>query len=262
MIISRVVHPQYQCKSYSRPKRNATGNAKKKTAPQFRRLTAVRASAEEEDMFDMSAIGLDDVYDLVDAAESASIAAWLPGTYAPEYLDGKTYPADYGFDPLGLGASGNVEKYREVELIHARWAMLGVTGMVSVEAFGQGSWLEAPLWAVNGGMPTYFGIEVPFDLKTILAIEFIGMAFVELKRGASTEGAPYYPGGPFDPLGFSKASEEDLRVLQTNEIANGRVAMLAALGFFTQAYVTGTSPLTNLMDHMADPWGTNIATAF
>ena len=30
-----------------------------------------------------------------------------------------------GYDPLGLGVDGNVEKYRAFELIHARWAMLG-----------------------------------------------------------------------------------------------------------------------------------------
>jgi light-harvesting complex I chlorophyll a/b binding protein 1 len=36
-------------------------------------------------------------------------------------------------------------KFREAELIHARWAMLGVAGMLAVEVLGYGNWLEAPI---------------------------------------------------------------------------------------------------------------------
>jgi len=52
--------------------------------------------------------------------------AWLlPLTRPP--------PRSYGYDPLGLGKDGNVEKYREYELIHGRWAMLGAFGAVLPE---------------------------------------------------------------------------------------------------------------------------------
>ena len=45
-------------------------------------------------------------------------------------------PADYGFDPLSLAAGGSdpaaaatrLERYVELELLHARWAMLGALG--------------------------------------------------------------------------------------------------------------------------------------
>ena len=43
----------------------------------------------------------------------------------PAYLKGEL-PSDYRFDMLELGVeSGTLEKYREAELMRARWAMLG-----------------------------------------------------------------------------------------------------------------------------------------
>lgn len=43
-----------------------------------------------------------------------------------------------------------------------------------------------------------------------------------------------YPGGIFDPLGFSKGN---LKELQTKEIKNGRIAMVAYMGFVLQVCV-------------------------
>jgi light-harvesting complex I chlorophyll a/b binding protein 4 len=40
-----------------------------------------------------------------------------------------------------------------------------------------------------------------------------------------------YPGGIFDPLGFSKGN---LKELQTKEIKNGRLAMIAFMSFVIQ----------------------------
>ena len=49
--------------------------------------------------------------------------------------------------------------------------------------------------------------------------------------------------------------------LHLNEMAlqvrNARTAMLAALGFATQAWVTGKGPLENAYDHLKDPFGAN-----
>lgn len=41
-----------------------------------------------------------------------------------------------------------------------------------------------------------------------------------------------------------------LPVLQTNEIRNGRLAMIACLGMFGQAVMTTEGPFKNLLDHL------------
>ena len=57
----------------------------------------------------------------------------FPGAAAPAYLN-ESLAGDYGWDPLGLGADPTALKwYRQSELQHARWAMLGVAGILGAE---------------------------------------------------------------------------------------------------------------------------------
>lgn len=46
---------------------------------------------------------------------------------------------------------------------------------------------------------------VPFNLETLLAIEFVAMAGAESLRGSQEDPEQRkYPGGPFDPAGLAK----------------------------------------------------------
>lgn len=56
---------------------------------------------------------------------------------------------------------------------------------------------------------------------------------------------------PFDPVGLS--SDEN----KLKELKNGRLAMLAFLGFCSQAAVTGKGPIECFQDHISDPLKNN-----
>lgn len=57
-------------------------------------------------------------------------------------------PCSYGYDPLGLGESTEkVEQYREYELLHGRWAMLGAFGAFVPEGIAaNGGDINGAVW--------------------------------------------------------------------------------------------------------------------
>lgn len=191
-------------------------------------------------------------------AAHAKAGNWLPGADSPAYLDGSK-AGDYGFDPLGLATGDSLPRLAEAEVIHGRWAMMGVAGCLAVELFGFGDWFDAPLWAVEGANATYFGVPVPFDIKTLILLELVLMAGVEVLRNEEKDaGKRMYPGGAFDPMGMGKG--DGFETAKLKEIKNGRLAMMAFLGFVSQHYVTGKGPLANLADHLSNPAVNNFAT--
>lgn len=185
---------------------------------------------------------------------------WLPGSEAPAWLR-DDLAGNFGFDPLKLGENaGHLQRYSEAELQNGRWAMLGAAGVIAVELFGYGDWVEAQAWVTSGGNATWFGITNPLDIATLVGIQFIGFAIAEGKRNEETDPVKRrYPGGAFDPLGFSK-DPKAFETYKLKEVKNGRLAMLAMLGFFAQYSATGKGPLENLSDHLGAPWSANFAT--
>ena len=148
----------------------------------------------------------------------------------PAHLDG-TLCGDAGFDPLGLasGSPGDLDRYRELELLHGRWAMLGVVGAAVPEALARfgGFELGEPVWWKVGAAKLnspdlaldYLGlggfhIAGSSGLAVIAACQLVLMGGPEYARkvgidslvpvGVYLPGDRDYPGGaPFDPFGVS-----------------------------------------------------------
>ncbi|CAL6304929.1 unnamed protein product [Bathycoccus prasinos] len=189
----------------------------------------------------------------------------------PSYLDG-TLAGDAQFDPLHL--SDTEEKRRrnvELELLHGRWAMLAVVGVCVPEILSRSGALELsePIWwkigekVLEGIDVNYLGIE-GFHIAGASGI--IGIAFCQAVLMGGPEYARYvgieslepvgvylpgdtnYPGGgPFDPFNLSADAERDVE-LRVSEVKHGRLAMIAMLGVFAQAFVTREGPVANVLE--------------
>lgn len=162
------------------------------------------------------------------------------------------------FDPLGFADKaplGTLKRYRESELTHGRVAMLAVVGFLVGEKVEGSSFLFDA--QVSGPAITHLS-QVPggFWLLLVGAIGFSEIRRAEIgwvepknvpvsKPGLLRD--DYIPGNlGFDPLGFTPSDPVEFQNMQTKELQNGRLAMLAAAGFMAQELVNGKGILENL----------------
>ncbi|XP_042066046.1 chlorophyll a-b binding protein 7, chloroplastic-like isoform X2 [Salvia splendens] len=208
---------------------------------------------------------------------------WLgPISYEyPSYLTGEL-PGDYGFDVAGLSQDPvALQRYFNFEVLHARWAMLAALGALLPEILdliGAFHFVEPVWWRVGysklkGDTLDYLGIpglhlagsQGVLIIAICQAILMVGPEYARYcgiealePLGIYLPGDINYPGGAlFDPLNLSQdpVAFEELKI---KEIKNGRLAMVAWLGFYAQAALTGKGPVHNLLDHISDPFHYNL----
>jgi len=165
-----------------------------------------------------------------------------------EDMAGVTAP--FGFwDPLGFSTdcdTGKLLFYREVELKHGRVGMLAALGFLVGEQFH-------PLFGGNIDVPSYLAFQQTplqkFWPAVLLAISIpevfsvftfqspFGMNIVDQVWKINPDHESGNLG--FDPLGLKPKDATELKEMQTKELNNGRLAMLAAAGMIAQELATG-----------------------
>jgi len=159
-------------------------------------------------------------------------------------LAGITEPLGF-WDPAGFTddkSEGKIRFYREVELKHGRLGMLAALGFLVGENFH-------PLFGGDIDVPAYLAFQqTPLEIfwpKVVSAIAIIEV-FSVFSFNSPAGGEPWsirsdhVPGDfGFDPLNLKPTDPEELKTMQTKELNNGRLAMLAAAGMIAQELATG-----------------------
>jgi Chlorophyll A-B binding protein len=165
-------------------------------------------------------------------------------------LPGALAPAGF-FDPLGFAEKADantLKRYREAELTHGRVAMLAAVGFLVGEKVEGSSFLFDA--QVSGPAITHLSqVPVGFWLALTIAIGACEqyratVGWVEPEKVPVDQPgllrADYIPGDiGFDPLGLKPTDPAAFKEMQTKELQNGRLAMLAAAGFMAQELVDG-----------------------
>ncbi|KAL1524295.1 hypothetical protein AB1Y20_019198 [Prymnesium parvum] len=169
---------------------------------------------------------------------SSDFCYGLPGSIAPVE----------NFDPFNLldgKSKEQVMTWREAELTHCRVGMLASAGFLVQEKFH-------PLFSGDGGPAIDQIPKLPVFMWFAMTLG-IGIAEgYRVSLGWSSPSEPnhvfqklkpgYIPGDlGFDPLGLKPEDPAEFREMQTKELQNGRLAMIAAAGFLAQEAVSDTT---------------------
>ena len=202
--------------------------------------------------------------------QANSVSKVIKADIYPEF---GTYPGGGESPIIPFGSEKNAER----EVIHGRWAMLGVTGAWAAENGTGIPWFTAgtlctpddctavadkfpgavaPLAPEGSGYPSFWAV---------LAIEVVLVGLAEAYRTGLSD--PVFdeltvgdvsPGGRFDPLGLAESG--DLEELKIKELKHCRLSMFAWLGCIMQGLATQEGPIANWQAHVADPVHANVLT--
>merc|ERR1711998_58991 len=155
------------------------------------------------------------------------------------------------WDPLKL-SNGKTERrmrwFRECEIKHGRVSMLAALGFIVQESFH-------PLFGGNIDVPAAFAFQqTPLEnfwpaVVTAIAIPEIFSVFQFQDPSSGEQWAmkeDHEPGNlGFDPLGLKPTDPKAFKEMQTKELNNGRLAMIAAAGMIAQEVATDSKLFGN-----------------
>ncbi|KAL7504031.1 hypothetical protein ACHAXN_001748 [Cyclotella atomus] len=179
------------------------------------------------------------------AAPKAKAAA-----FAPAGLVGALPPVGF-FDPAGFAAKASPEeltRYREVEIMHGRFAQLAVLGFIIPEKCAYDGSFGDDFLAPTGRALEVFNTD-PLWLGLTIGV----LSVLETLRLLETE-----PGNRADArieaLGWRPKTETEFENYQVRELQQGRLAMLAFAGEVAQELVNEKPLLVNLQDSGFVSW--------
>lgn len=210
-----------------------------------------------------------------DAWANAGPSTALPFATAPATLDG-TMLGDVGFDPLGFsttpvgpwfsglegrnGVIGDLNWYREAELIHGRIAQVAVLGFLGPGLFGT---LPGNEWTGVDAYSNTNPLEAFSQVPGLALLQiFLFMSFLEFRRIGiiREEGANYQPGdlrigqgeGRYNPFGLNYSPEE-YEEKRLQELKHCRLAMVGIFGLWAQAQASGVGVVEQLGNALVAP---------
>jgi hypothetical protein len=193
----------------------------------------------------------------------------LPFEEAPAALDG-SLPGDVGFDPCFLTTKADLMAqyfntlpflkdpgldgltwYREIELIHGRLAQMAVLGFIfpglwHIPALTATNPLEAISATPNGGLYQIFAFMGVLELRRIRIIN---------REGSNYQAGDFGWGqgeGRWNPFNFNYSPEKYYEK-QVQETKHGRLAMIALVGLYLQASISGVGVIDQLSPAFSSP---------
>merc|ERR1712093_519854 len=180
--------------------------------------------------------------DQLDQNKAQNVAGGIIGTFKPDVKEVTSQSLQPYSEVFGL------QRFRECELLHGRWAMLATLGAIVAESATGVSWVDAGKIELDGAR--YLSFDLPFSISQLCWIEFFAVGGAELYRNRELSSeSRLYPGGVFDPLCLAtpgKADKSQINRLREAEIKHGRLAMVSFLGFCVQALTVGEGALGSL----------------